>query len=118
MRTYVLAIAAVAALFVLPDSAFSQGFQFEFGPGGGRRAESRECRELRLACENRDALGERGMGNCRRYREACLRPIEYDCRELRRACLFRDELGERGAGNCRRYRELCRGEGGFRGDRF
>lgn len=29
------------------------------------------CRELRLACEHKDRLGERGEGNCRRYREEC-----------------------------------------------
>src|SRR3712207_5956504 len=123
MRAYVLALAAAVALFVGPIPAYSQGIQFEIGPRGfranpGGRGESRQCEELRLACENRDRLGERGEGNCRRYREACLRPVEYDCRELRRACLYREELGERGSGNCRRYRELCRGEGGFRGDRF
>ena len=116
MRASMLALAAAAALFVGPVPAFSQGIQFEVGPGGvrvnpGRRGDSRQCEELRLACENRDRLGERGEGNCRRYRETCLRPVQQvDCRELRRACLFREELGERGAGNCRRYRELCRGE--------
>ena len=29
------------------------------------------CETLRRACENRDVLGERGAGNCRRYREQC-----------------------------------------------
>ena len=73
MRASMLALAAAAALFVGPVPAFSQGIQFEVGPGGvrvnpGRRGESRQCEELRLACENRDRLGERGEGNCRRYR--------------------------------------------------
>ena len=95
MRGYMLAIAATAALFVGSTPAFSQS-----------------CRELRLACEMKDQLGERGRGNCRRYRETCQRPPRPSrslCQELRRACLFKDELGERGAGNCRRYRETCRG---------
>ena len=68
-------------------------------------AEAQSCRELRRACEMRDQLGERGQGNCRRYREACEQ--QPDCAALRQACMFRDELGERGKGNCRTYREQC-----------
>jgi hypothetical protein len=64
------------------------------------------CETLRRACENRDVLGERGEGNCRRYREECGR--RPSCADLRRACIYRDERGERGEGNCRRYREQCR----------
>ena len=40
------------------------------GPGRGQGA---MCRELRLACLNKDQLGERGEGNCRQYRETCRR---------------------------------------------
>jgi hypothetical protein len=29
------------------------------------------CDELRRACLNKDALGERGMGNCAKYRAEC-----------------------------------------------
>ena len=29
------------------------------------------CGELRVACLNKDKLGEQGEGNCRRYRETC-----------------------------------------------
>ena len=76
MRTYVLT-AATAALFALPVSAFSQGV--EFGPGGvrierhhhGYAADRGECRELRAACLHKGELGERGRGNCQRYREVC-----------------------------------------------
>ena len=113
MRKLVLALAAVAALFVFPISAFSQSIQI--GPGGVRVDDGRgrgggQCEELRLACENKDRLGERGEGNCRRYRETCQRPVRRDvCGELRAACLNKDRLGEQGEGNCRRYRETCRG---------
>ena len=69
-------------------------------------ASAQSCRELRLACEMKDQLGERGQGNCRRYREACQQGPS--CAELRMACLRKDELGERGQGNCRTYRETCR----------
>jgi len=31
------------------------------------------CRRLRRACENKDIRGEVGEGNCRRYRNECLR---------------------------------------------
>jgi hypothetical protein len=76
MRTYALAIAAVAALF-FPVAASSQNI--EIGPGGvhiGRdrdREGSRQqdCEELRSACLHKEELGEEGEGNCRRYRENC-----------------------------------------------
>ena len=110
MRAYAIALAAAAALFVLPGAAFSQ--RFEIGPGGVRIDDGRRganCDELRRACENKDRLGEQGEGNCRRYRETCLRPVRRDvCEELRAACLNKDRLGEQGEGNCRRYRETCR----------
>jgi hypothetical protein len=114
MRKLALAIAAVAALFVFPMQAFSQA-SIEIGPGGvrvddGRGRRGGQCEELRRACENKDRLGERGEGNCRRYRESCERPARRDvCGELREACLNKDRLGEQGEGNCRRYRETCRG---------
>ncbi len=111
MRKFALAIAAAAAFFVIPLPAFSQSI--EIGPGGVRVDDGRrggQCEELRRACENRDRLGERGEGNCRRYRETCLRPVRRDvCAELRAACLNKDQLGEQGEGNCRRYRRTCRG---------
>ena len=113
MPIHKLTIAAAAALFMLPASAFSQ--VFEFGPGGVRFGDGRgrggsQCEELRRACEMKDRLGERGMGNCREYRETCQRrpPRAELCRELRAACLNKDELGEQGEGNCRRYRQTCR----------
>jgi hypothetical protein len=33
--------------------------------------ESRYCRRLRRACQNKDVRGEVGEGNCRRYRREC-----------------------------------------------
>ncbi|PWB82078.1 MAG: hypothetical protein C3F11_13290 [Methylocystaceae bacterium] len=74
MRFYVLAIVA-AALYVLPTSAFAQRQGDIFEPSQyrqhGRSAYRGECRELRQACLHKGELGERGMGNCRRYREMC-----------------------------------------------
>jgi hypothetical protein len=107
-RNYGIGVAAAAALFIIPVSAFSQSI--EIGPGGVRFGGG-QCEELRRACENKDALGERGEGNCRRYRESCQqRPARRDvCGELREACLNKDRLGEQGEGNCRRYRQTCRG---------
>ena len=107
MRKFAFGVAAATALSVIPISAFSQSV--EIGPGGVR-VRGGECEQLRRACENKDVLGERGEGNCRRYRETCQRPVRRDaCAELRQACLNKDQLGERGEGNCRRYRETCRG---------
>lgn len=107
MQKYSLGAAAAVALFVVPVSALSQSL--EIVPDGVRMRGG-ECEQLRRACENKDVLGERGEGNCRRYRETCQRPVRRDaCAELRQACLNKDELGERGEGNCRRYRQTCRG---------
>ena len=69
MRKYAVCAAAAAALFVIPVSAFAQSL--EIGPGGVRLRGGGECEQLRRACENKDALGEQGEGNCRRYRETC-----------------------------------------------
>jgi hypothetical protein len=112
MRKFALATAAVVALSFFPGSAFSE--TFEIGPGGVRIDDGRgargggQCEELRLACENKNRLGEQGEGNCRRYRETCQAPVRNVCAELRAACLNKDRLGEQGEGNCRRYRETCR----------
>ena len=84
----VLLFSLMVAIVSLPDIASAQS-----------------CRELRRACEMRDELGERGQGNCRRYREACQRGPS--CAELRARCMFKEELGEQGQGNCRAYRENC-----------
>jgi hypothetical protein len=35
--------------------------------------DERRCRRLRRACEFKDERGERGEGNCRRYRRECSR---------------------------------------------
>ena len=108
MRRYAFAAVAAAALFAISVPAFSQSIQV--GPGGVRVDDGRggRCEELRRACEMKGQLGERGEGNCRRYREQCQRP-RVDCRELRAACLNKERLGEQGEGNCRRYRQMCRG---------
>lgn len=112
MRRLTLALATVAAILVLPISAFSQSVQI--GPGGvqiddGRGRRGGQCEQLRRACENKDRLGERGEGNCRTYRETCQRPVRRDvCGELRKACVNKDQLGEQGEGNCRKYRQTCK----------
>ena len=113
VRQVAFAVAAATSIMLFPISAFSQSVQI--GPGGVRIDDGRgrgggQCEELRRACENKNALGEQGEGNCRRYRETCQRPVRRDvCGELRQACLNKDRLGEQGEGNCRRYRETCRG---------
>jgi hypothetical protein len=95
MRNALLAIAAAAVLLVPVTASAQRG--------------NAVCEELRLACQNRDRLGEQGEGNCRRYRQTCQQPSRQQvCEELRRACMHRDQLGEQGEGNCRRYRESCR----------
>jgi len=79
MRKSLLIVTAAAALLVSPIPGFAQSI--EIGPGGVRVGG--QCEQLRLACENKDRLGERGEGNCRRYRETCQRPARRDvCGEL------------------------------------
>jgi hypothetical protein len=91
LRKFSFITAAVLAIFiVLPSSAF---------------AESGRCEELRLACEHKDQLGERGGGDCRTYRAVCFRDL---CRDLRYRCLHKETLGGEGQGYCERYRDNCR----------
>jgi hypothetical protein len=66
MRALHFGIGVAAALFALPANA--QGI--EIGPGGVRIGRG-DCEQLRRACENKEALGEQGEGNCRRYRLRC-----------------------------------------------
>jgi hypothetical protein len=82
MQKFTLAL-AVAALFALPMSAFSQ--DVEIGPGGvqinpgygyhhgyyHRHRGYGQCEELRAACMHKEELGEQGQGNCQRYRQMC-----------------------------------------------
>jgi hypothetical protein len=90
MRKYSFVIAAALAIFVVgPSSAF---------------AESGRCEELRLACEHKDQLGERGGGDCRTYRAVCYHEM---CRELRYRCIHKDTLGGEGQGFCEKYRDEC-----------
>jgi hypothetical protein len=106
---------AIAALFIACSaemtfastlSSFHAGVIAGSGPIVKVRS---DCETLRRACESKGELGERGEGNCRRYREECgNRRSASNCDSLRRACLYKRELGERGEGNCRRYREECR----------
>src|SRR5437763_15753430 len=106
MRTSLFAVVAPAALCSFPMSGFSQSF--EIGPGGVRidRGGGR-CEQLRLACENKERLGEQGEGNCRRYRETCGRPLRRARGEgLRAASLKKEKLGEQGGGTGRTRREI------------
>ncbi|MGC1862414.1 MAG: hypothetical protein WA733_15180 [Methylocystis sp.] len=71
MRAYVFAFAAMV-LASFSTASFAQ--PIESGPrnspvvrddGGG------DCEELRKACLHKEELGEKGEGNCARYRELC-----------------------------------------------
>src|SRR5258708_24121361 len=94
MRNYAFGAAAATALFLYPILAFSQSI--EVGPGVVRVYDGRggeQCEQLRRACENKDMLGERGEGNCRRYRETCQRPVRSDpCCALRRSYFYTSQL--------------------------
>lgn len=74
MRRHIIAIASatLVALSTLPLSApaSAQGYGRE-GWREGRSVSRGRCETLRRACLFKEELGERGMGNCRRYREVC-----------------------------------------------
>jgi hypothetical protein len=92
MRAFRVGLVALSAMLCGVGAAFPQSF--EVGPGGvrvypdggpprvyqerrvyeerpryyeDRRDDGRLCARLRAACE----FGERGEGNCRRYRQTC-----------------------------------------------
>jgi hypothetical protein len=115
MRNVILTVAAGVAMMLMSLGSASAG---SVAPAAGASVAvesgvvqvqgSRYCNELRRACEMKDSLGERGGGNCRRYREECGGGHRSYCERLRKACMYKEERGERGEGNCRRYREECR----------
>jgi hypothetical protein len=108
-----IAIMAMMALSMGGASAAPLGGSQAPGLRGGDtmivKVEGRFCRELRLSCENKERLGEAGMGNCRRYREECGGDRRSYCDRLRYKCNHKESLGQEGEGNCRRYRHECRG---------
>jgi hypothetical protein len=63
------------------------------------------CKRLQLACIYKDERGERGQGNCHRYKVECGQARH--CEQLRKACVYKEERGEIGQGNCRRYKHEC-----------
>jgi hypothetical protein len=61
----VFAISAASAAPLARDAIAGQGVIEQ------AQYESRYCRRLRRACENKDIRGETGQGNCRLYRREC-----------------------------------------------
>ena len=61
----VFALSAASAAPLARDGIAGQGVIEQ------AQYESRYCRRLRRACENKDIRGEVGEGNCRRYRREC-----------------------------------------------
>jgi hypothetical protein len=72
-------IAGLTLMVGLGFSGFAVTHSTE-GPGmsvissaANAQYDDRYCRRLRRACEYKDERGERGEGNCRRYRRECRR---------------------------------------------
>jgi hypothetical protein len=61
----VLALSAASAAPLTREGVIAQGVIEK------TQYETRYCRRLRRACENKDVRGEVGEGNCRRYRREC-----------------------------------------------
>ena len=87
MRTYLLSLAALT-LFTIPTPALSK--DIHIGPGGVKigssyghhrsynryeglydQYESERCSALRPVCMHKEEQAEKGMANCRRFRELC-----------------------------------------------
>ena len=71
MRAYVFAFAAMV-LVAFSTATFAQ--PVEGGPKNPpvvRGDAGDDCEELRKACLHKEELGEKGEGNCARYRELC-----------------------------------------------
>ena len=79
-----------------------------FSVWGAAPGQASVCSELRLACQHKGSVGEKGEGNCKKYRETCTQPSQPSCRTLRYQCLHKESLGDVGEGVCARYRSACR----------
>ena len=69
-----LTLAAGLAFTALPASAVPFGITAPENLGNATEHaqwDRSRCDRLRRQCRNKDARGERGEGNCRRYREQC-----------------------------------------------
>jgi hypothetical protein len=76
MRGLALCAVAAAGLSLGPVQAAPltdgvRGMTSQQGIIEEAQYESRYCRRLRRACDNKDVRGEVGEGNCRRYRREC-----------------------------------------------
>lgn len=76
----ILTALAISATVALPGAAMAQWHsQYDWGAysAGHHQRDHRAgndrgmCREMRAACMHKGELGERGEGNCRRYRQMC-----------------------------------------------
>ena len=65
-----------------------------------------DCEDLRRACLDKDAMNERGQGNCRRYRERC-HVDPGRCARLLQSCMQKDAHNPKRGRSCRHYRLEC-----------
>ncbi len=98
----VSAIAIAGASWASPFSLMERGAASGFVV----RAQD-DCEDLQRACLDKDAIGERGQGNCKRYRDQCGVNPDY-CARLLMGCLHKNEQGLDGERSCRHYRFECR----------
>jgi hypothetical protein len=70
-----LVASGLVFLNIVAASALPVGNALQTAPGVESTVQQvqgrRHCDELRRACLNKDKLGERGEGNCQRYRAQC-----------------------------------------------
>ena len=110
MRKFILGImfaacCTVAGLSGASAAPLGSGVSGVTAPQSAIQQVSDYCSYLRYKCNHKGSLGERGEGNCRRYKQECGH-VSY-CERLRRACVYKEERGRVGYGDCRRYHDQC-----------
>jgi hypothetical protein len=105
MKSIGSAVMAAAFALVCADTALASQSSFGNRWGGFARQVQDDCDDLRVACLNKDAMDERGQGNCQRYREKCGVNPDY-CARLLEACIHKNAQAK-GKRSCRHYRLEC-----------
>ncbi len=110
MKSVSLAAIVPAILMAVAGVAWAQPLYFtpmeDNAPGSIVLRAQDDCEDLRRACLDRDAMNERGQGNCKRYRERCHVDPRH-CARLMQSCLRKDASDPKRGRSCRHYRLEC-----------
>ena len=103
--------AAIAGAFAFAIAGWALRSSYPLAEGGAAGASAihvqDDCEDLRQGCLHRNAMNERGQGNCRRFRDRCGISPEY-CALLLETCIQKKARGSKDVRSCRHYRLECR----------